>query len=1135
MSSEESKKVGITDTDIYKSASHTAASAWDKTKHTASDVAAAAWDKTKQGAEVAKDKAEDVAAAAWDKTKQGAEVAKDKAADVAMAAWDKTKEGAVSAKDKVVDTATSAWGTTKEGAETAKDKTSDAAAASRDKTKETEEGLSDKATGGANRGKEIAKESHESSKGKTPGSYASVDSDSSIEMWSGDEAPTQVTGPKMSLGRPRRAPVRDSDKFGLARDEEAMVRLALQRSRTDVTVQADVLLPECATFRPTLEEFASPTEYIQKIAPEARKTGIAKIIPPVGWNPACMIDFDENKTEIPTRLQNIHLLQQGRAFEDGRRHTLKSYRTAADAFKLKWLKKNGLSPLVSSRELEVAYWKIVETGCEPTVIEYANDLDINLLGSGFPRSSRATKEFLRNNSRETVAFDRPEYYEETAWNLNNLPSAKGSCLSYVDAAIAGVTVPWLYFGMLFASFCWHAEDNYMYSVNYMHTGARKRWYGIPSTDCAKFEDVWKANMPARFEETPGLFFHLVTMVSPFLAKRSNVQVFSLVQNPGEFVVTFPQAYHCGFSEGFNCCEAVNFTLPDWVPFARLCSDRYRLLGRGSVFPHDRLMYLLATRQTPDQTNLKGITTINDVDPGDAAMTQAALDYDESRQCCYCLHSVFFSGVICACSEVQITCLRHAMRMCKCPPSSKAFIRWIPGDKLDKVLWLLPRSMMSHPQSPQKAKDMDHVLFDEEEKPKVAAPTAGAEAVVDENDDEKKNRGSLGYVLPVDKIKNGASTAGKLFGSAFESMKAKSSAAIEQAKQTKAGGAIASGVSTVSTKASETVGKIKDTDAYKASSSAASATLEKAKAGAAIGLEKAKHGAEFGLEKAKHGAEFGLEKAKAGAEKSAAGTASSAWEKTKESVESVKDKAMDTASSAWDTTKSTAESAKDKAMDTASSAWGKSKDSAESANEKAKDTAESAKVKTSEAKEKAKDTAESAKDMTSEAKEKAKDKTSEAKEKAKDKTSEAKEKAKDTAESAKEKSKEGAEKAPDTAESAKEKASDTASSAWDKTKEGASSAKEKASDTASSAWDKTKEGAQTAKEKASDTASTAWDKTKEGAPKQKASDTASSAFGQSKESAESAKKETKEGAESAKEKTKAGAEKAHTHVADNDSD
>jgi histone demethylase JARID1 len=51
-------------------------------------------------------------------------------------------------------------------------------------------------------------------------------------------------------------------------------------------------LQEAPTFRPTEEEFKNPMEYIRKIAPEGRKYGIAKIIPPDGWNPDFAIDTE---------------------------------------------------------------------------------------------------------------------------------------------------------------------------------------------------------------------------------------------------------------------------------------------------------------------------------------------------------------------------------------------------------------------------------------------------------------------------------------------------------------------------------------------------------------------------------------------------------------------------------------------------------------------------------------------------------------------------------------------------------------------------------------------------------------------------------------------------------------------------
>lgn len=53
--------------------------------------------------------------------------------------------------------------------------------------------------------------------------------------------------------------------------------------------------------------------------------------------------------------------------------------------------------------------------------------------------------------------------------------------------ISGITIPWVYMGMLFSTFCWHVEDMWLNSINYSHKGSIKTWYVIPEADKALFD------------------------------------------------------------------------------------------------------------------------------------------------------------------------------------------------------------------------------------------------------------------------------------------------------------------------------------------------------------------------------------------------------------------------------------------------------------------------------------------------------------------------------------------------------------------------------------------------------------------------------------------------------------------------
>lgn len=102
-------------------------------------------------------------------------------------------------------------------------------------------------------------------------------------------------------------------------------------------------------------------------------------------------------------------------------------------------------------------------------MEYAADLPSTRYGSAFPIVHKNKMDDIQSIDDERIH----------PFNLNNLIHAPNSLFQILTRKfenISGITSPWVYAGMLFASFCWHVEDLYMYSVNYMHQGAAKTWF-----------------------------------------------------------------------------------------------------------------------------------------------------------------------------------------------------------------------------------------------------------------------------------------------------------------------------------------------------------------------------------------------------------------------------------------------------------------------------------------------------------------------------------------------------------------------------------------------------------------------------------------------------------------------------------
>ena len=74
--------------------------------------------------------------------------------------------------------------------------------------------------------------------------------------------------------------------------------------------------------------------------------------------------------------------------------------------------------------------------------------------------------------------------------FSSLPFFSPFLLSHsAGEELPGVTRAMLYFGSWRSMFGWHTEDMDLFSINFLHTGAPKLWYGIPVAQAERFENL----------------------------------------------------------------------------------------------------------------------------------------------------------------------------------------------------------------------------------------------------------------------------------------------------------------------------------------------------------------------------------------------------------------------------------------------------------------------------------------------------------------------------------------------------------------------------------------------------------------------------------------------------------------------
>ncbi|XP_022610688.1 lysine-specific demethylase 4A-like isoform X4 [Seriola dumerili] len=294
------------------------------------------------------------------------------------------------------------------------------------------------------------------------------------------------------------------------------------------------------TFYPTAEEFKNFSRYIAYMESQgAHKAGLAKIVPPKEWKPRGSYD-DIDDLVIPAPIQQVVTGQSGLFTQyniQKKSMTVKEFRKIANSDKF-------CSPHYDDfEELERKYWKNVTFN--PPI--YGADVNGTL-------------------------YD-PEVKE---WNICHLDTILDTVERESGITIEGVNTPYLYFGMWKTTFAWHTEDMDLYSINYLHFGEPKSWYCVPPEHGKRLERLAKGFFPGSSQNCEAFLRHKMTLISPSILKKYGIPFEKITQEAGEFMVTFPYAYHAGFNHGFNCAESTNFATERWIEYGKqavLCSCR----------------------------------------------------------------------------------------------------------------------------------------------------------------------------------------------------------------------------------------------------------------------------------------------------------------------------------------------------------------------------------------------------------------------------------------------------------------------------------------------------------------------------------------------------------------------------------
>lgn len=241
-------------------------------------------------------------------------------------------------------------------------------------------------------------------------------------------------------------------------------------------------------------------------------------------------------------------------------------------------------------------------------------------------------------------------------------------------------------------------------MNYLHWGESQTWYCVSGSYSDVFEE-FRADRNG--------------LINPKTLIANGMPVSCVVQEAGEFILTFCHSSVARVSHGFSFLEAVNFCPDSWIPFGYDFSVR-QLSGRCGFSFEELVFRLLLHLDSLDVSlveilfrilsNLlhvevgavEGITALGLVKRKQETFELVSADV---RRCRVCQKILFLFAVTCRCHEATMVCLNHFGDLCACASADHCLHYRYTLTVLEEKLKLLKGRIGTYNQWVQKVEDV----------------------------------------------------------------------------------------------------------------------------------------------------------------------------------------------------------------------------------------------------------------------------------------------------------------------------------------------------------------------------------------------------------------------------------------------